>query len=171
MVLAWLPALLLLGGRMYIRPETLSLLYLSVFLAILFRWDRFPALTWLLPLVQVAWVNSHGLFILGPVVLVFALADALLRRGALAELVSRSGEGRVPAASIVCESVEVRGRPLVVDHDAPQGRSRPASGARCRQPGGLRGQPIQSRPAGSTGAPGCRPIWRQRSRLARLQTS
>ena len=68
MVLAWLPALLLLGGRMYVRPETLSLLYLSIYLAVLFRWDRFPALTWLLPLVQVAWVNSHGLFVLGPVV-------------------------------------------------------------------------------------------------------
>ena len=66
MVLAWLPALLLLSGRMYIRPETLSLLYLSIYLAVLFRWDRFPALAWLLPLVQVAWVNSHGLFILGP---------------------------------------------------------------------------------------------------------
>ena len=48
MVLAWLPALLVLGGRMYVRPETLSLLYLSIYLAVLFRWDRFPALAWLL---------------------------------------------------------------------------------------------------------------------------
>ncbi|MBV8487286.1 MAG: hypothetical protein JO161_03300, partial [Planctomycetaceae bacterium] len=84
MVLAWFPALLLLSGRMYIRPETLSLLYLSIYLAILFRWDRFPVLVWLLPLVQVAWVNSHGLFILGPVILVFALGDAFLRPGAFA---------------------------------------------------------------------------------------
>ena len=30
MVLAWLPALLVLSGRMYVRPETLSLLYLAV---------------------------------------------------------------------------------------------------------------------------------------------
>jgi tetratricopeptide (TPR) repeat protein len=84
MILAWLPGLLLLSGRMYIRPETLSLLYLAIDLAILFRWDRFPAFAWLLPLVQVAWVNSHGLFILGPVVLVFALVDALFRPGAFA---------------------------------------------------------------------------------------
>jgi tetratricopeptide (TPR) repeat protein len=81
MVLAWLPAIMVLGGRIYVRPETLSLLYLSIFLAILFRWDRHPRLTWILPLVQVAWVNSQGLFVLGPVLLVFALIDAVLRFG------------------------------------------------------------------------------------------
>jgi tetratricopeptide (TPR) repeat protein len=84
MLLAWLPALLLLGGRMYVRPETLTLLYLSIFLAVVSRWDRFPRLAWILPLVQVAWVNSHGLFVLGPIVLVFALIGALLRPGAFA---------------------------------------------------------------------------------------
>ena len=84
MVLAWLPALLVLGGRMYVRPETLSLLYLSIYLAVLCRWDRFPALAWLLPFVQVAWVNSQGLFVLGPILLGFALVDAALRRGAFA---------------------------------------------------------------------------------------
>ena len=42
MVLAWLPALLVLSGRMYVRPETLSLLYLATDLAIVCRWDRFP---------------------------------------------------------------------------------------------------------------------------------
>ncbi len=81
MVLAWLPALLVLGGRMYVRPETLTLLYLSIFLAIITRWDRFPGLALLLPLVQVAWVNSHGLFVLGPIVLSFGLIDAALRGG------------------------------------------------------------------------------------------
>jgi tetratricopeptide (TPR) repeat protein len=76
MLLAWLPALLVLGGRMYVRPETLSLLYLSVFLAVLCRWDRLPWLVVLLPVIQMAWVNSHGLFVLGPIVLTFALMDA-----------------------------------------------------------------------------------------------
>jgi tetratricopeptide (TPR) repeat protein len=80
-VLAWLPALLVLGGRIYVRPETLTLLYLSIFLAILFRWDRYPRLSLLLPIVQVAWVNSQGLFVLGPILLVFALCDAALRFG------------------------------------------------------------------------------------------
>ena len=45
MVLAWLPALLVLGGRIYVRPETLTLLYLSIFLAVIcggidFRYSR-----------------------------------------------------------------------------------------------------------------------------------
>jgi len=84
MVLAWLPALLVLGGRMYVRPETLTLLYLSIFLAIITRWDRFPRLALMLPLVQVAWVNSHGLFVLGPIVLSFGLIDAALRGGIMA---------------------------------------------------------------------------------------
>jgi hypothetical protein len=88
-VLAWVPALLVLGGRMYVRPETLSLLYLSIYLAVLCRWDRFPALAWLLPFVQVAWVNSQGLFVLGPVILGFALCDAAIRPGAFA-----AGQGR-----------------------------------------------------------------------------
>ncbi len=82
MLLAWLPALFVLGGRMYIRPETLTLLYMSIFLAILFRWERSPWLAFALPVVQVFWVNSQGLFVLGPGVLVFALLDAALTRGA-----------------------------------------------------------------------------------------
>jgi hypothetical protein len=77
MLIAWLPALLVLGGRIYVRPETLSLLYLSIFLAVISRWDRYPALVAILPFVQLAWVNSHGLFVLGPIILVFALEDAL----------------------------------------------------------------------------------------------
>jgi tetratricopeptide (TPR) repeat protein len=78
MVLAWLPALVALGGRMYVRPETLTLLYLSIFLAVIMRWDRYPALAWLLPVVQVFWVNSQGLFVLGPIVLAFGLIDVFI---------------------------------------------------------------------------------------------
>jgi tetratricopeptide (TPR) repeat protein len=82
MLLAWLPALLVLSGRMYIRPETLSLLYLSIFLAVVTRWQRYPWLAFLLPVVQVAWVNSQGLFVFGPIVLLFALIDAAIGPGA-----------------------------------------------------------------------------------------
>ena len=49
MALAWIPALLVLGGRMYVRPETVTLLYLCIDLAILTRIDRHPRLAWLLP--------------------------------------------------------------------------------------------------------------------------
>ena len=84
MVLAWLPALLVLSGRIYVRPETLTLLYLSIFLAVILRWDRFPILAFLLPVVQVAWVNSQGLFVLGPVLVGFGLIDSALRFGVFA---------------------------------------------------------------------------------------
>jgi tetratricopeptide (TPR) repeat protein len=99
MVIAWLPALLVLGGRMYVRPETLSLLYLSMYLAVLCRWDRYPGLAWVLPLVQVAWVNSHGLFVLGPIILTFALVDASLRHGAFSAERSRWWRIVVPACA------------------------------------------------------------------------
>jgi tetratricopeptide (TPR) repeat protein len=82
MLLAWLPALLVLGGRMYVRPETISFLYLSIFLALLFRWDRLPFLAYILPIVQMLWVNTQGLFIFGPIVLGLALIDAALAPGA-----------------------------------------------------------------------------------------
>ena len=82
MILTWLPALLLLGGRMYVRPETVSLLYLAIDLAVLFRIGRYPRLAWILPVVQVLWVNTQGLFAFGPLVIMMALIDAALQRGA-----------------------------------------------------------------------------------------
>ncbi len=94
MLLAWLPALLVLGGRMYVRPETLTLLYLAAFLAVLLRIDRLPRLAFVLPIVQVAWVNTQGLFVFGPVLLATSLVDASLRRGAFAP-------GRMPWWRIV----------------------------------------------------------------------
>ena len=81
-VFAWIPAILVLGGRMYLRPETLTLLYLSIDIAILARWDRHPWLAWGLPVVQMFWVNTQGLFVFGPFLVGVALADAAVRRGA-----------------------------------------------------------------------------------------
>ena len=85
MALAWLPALALLGGRMYVRPETLTLLWLSIFLAVLFRMREHPWLMCILPIVQVLWVNTQGLFILGPIVLTFALLNAALAPGSFSK--------------------------------------------------------------------------------------
>ena len=84
MVLAWLPVLFVLAGRMYVRPETLSLLYLAVFLAVIFRWDRQPWLALALPVVEVLWVNTQGLFLLGLIVLTCGLIDAAMRPGSFA---------------------------------------------------------------------------------------
>ena len=83
-LLTWLPALLVLSGRMYLRPETLTLLYLATDLAILARWDRRPWLAVGLPIVQACWVNTQGLFVFGPFLVGVALLDAATRRGAFA---------------------------------------------------------------------------------------
>lgn len=98
-LIAWLPALIVLGGRMYVRPETLTLLYLSIYLAVLTRIDRRPLLALLLPAVQVAWVNTQGLFIFGPILLGFALIDAVARPGAFAT--DRKNWWRIVAAATV----------------------------------------------------------------------
>jgi tetratricopeptide (TPR) repeat protein len=75
----WLPALVVLSDRFAPRPELLSLLAMAVYLAVLRQADRSPALAWVLPLVQVFWVNAHALFILGPVILGAYLIDRLAR--------------------------------------------------------------------------------------------
>jgi tetratricopeptide (TPR) repeat protein len=56
--------------RFYVRPEIVSYLFFAIWLALIDRAQRGPT-RWiflLLPL-QVLWVNSHGLFILGPALL------------------------------------------------------------------------------------------------------
>jgi tetratricopeptide (TPR) repeat protein len=71
----WLPALTAMSARFLPRPESLSLLAMSVYLTVLRRTDTTPALAWLLPLVQVFWVNVHALFVLGPFLLSAYLID------------------------------------------------------------------------------------------------
>lgn len=105
--LSWLPALALLSTRFDPRPEVFSLVYLACFMAILLRVERRAILAWALPPIQVFWVNSHGLFILGPIVMSFYLID----RGARAWAVSspaanepryepRPGWGHLAAAAV-----------------------------------------------------------------------
>jgi tetratricopeptide (TPR) repeat protein len=80
-IAAWTPALLLLAGRMYVRPETLTFLYMAVFLVVIDQWRERPMRTLVLPLVQVLWVNTQGLFVIGPILIGFGLIDAALSRG------------------------------------------------------------------------------------------
>lgn len=77
--LCWLPALALMAMRFDPRPEIFSLVYLACFLAVLVHVERNPALAWCLPLVQVLWVNTHGLFVLGPIVLGCYLVEQVVR--------------------------------------------------------------------------------------------
>lgn len=75
-----IPSLLLYAGRYHPRPEMLTQLLLVVTLALLFRARSHPRIVWLLPLVQLLWVNVHSLFILGWVAWGAFLLDALARR-------------------------------------------------------------------------------------------
>jgi Tetratricopeptide repeat len=74
----WLPALVVMSARFTPRPEVFSLLAVALYLAILLRTDDTPELAWILPLIQVFWVNAHGLFVLGPIIIVVYLADRLV---------------------------------------------------------------------------------------------
>ena len=73
----WLPALLVMSARFAPRPEVFSLLGVAIYLTVLSRTDVTPELAWSLPLVQVAWVNTHGLFVLGPMILGACMAERL----------------------------------------------------------------------------------------------
>jgi tetratricopeptide (TPR) repeat protein len=68
-LLVWLPALVLASNRFDPRPEMFTLLYLAGFLAVLAHVEERPRLAWILPVLQLLWVNMHGLFIFGPIVL------------------------------------------------------------------------------------------------------
>ena len=76
-VLGWLPALGVMSGRMYVRPETLSLWWISLVLLVIFHWRKHPRIMWLLPPVFFFWVNMHGLFVLGFVIIALGLVEVL----------------------------------------------------------------------------------------------
>lgn len=61
--------------RFNIRPENFSVLFFSIYLFILNRYGK-TKLVYLLPLVQLLWVNSHGFFIIGPfLIAIYLLLD------------------------------------------------------------------------------------------------
>ncbi|HZU34903.1 MAG TPA: hypothetical protein VFA18_03290, partial [Gemmataceae bacterium] len=95
-LLVWVPALVLAQSRFRPRPEMVTLLCLAAFLAVLSQVERRPRLSWLLPVIQLLWVNSHGLFVLGPIVLSFWLIDRLARRWTQAAAQPLDGLHREP---------------------------------------------------------------------------
>jgi hypothetical protein len=76
-VVAWLPAVVMFTGRLCERPELFSLLFLAGFLTVLGRASERPRWLWLLPALQILWVNCHGFFVLGPMVLMAYVAELL----------------------------------------------------------------------------------------------
>lgn len=79
-IVCWIVPLALFGYRLDPRPELFSLLFLAVYLATLDRASRQPKRVWLLPAIQVLWVNMHGLFVLGPIVFALFLIARLASR-------------------------------------------------------------------------------------------
>ncbi len=78
---AWTPGVLLASTRFDPRPEIVTLGCLSAFFGILLRAREKPVWLWLLVPIQVLWVNTHGLFILGPWTLLLFLVDRAIAGG------------------------------------------------------------------------------------------
>jgi hypothetical protein len=86
----WLPArsaaLLALAGfvvgiaSLGLRAQLFGIVLFAAVLAILAWRERHPRLTWLVPLLVLAWANLHGSFFLGPAAVGVALADDLVAR-------------------------------------------------------------------------------------------
>ncbi len=83
---ALFPALLLgwlvFFDRSDVRPEIFSYLFLALFLFAIFKakYQNQIKFLYLLPLVELIWVNSHIYFIIGPALLFFFLLDQISRR-------------------------------------------------------------------------------------------
>jgi hypothetical protein len=71
-VLGLLGALLAVRDLLLLRPTMFTLLFIALFIHTieLSRLEGRPRRLWLLPLVQIAWVNIQGLFALGPAIIV-----------------------------------------------------------------------------------------------------
>jgi tetratricopeptide (TPR) repeat protein len=77
-----IPAIFLLAERTQVRPEMLSVLFASLFIYLLHRFESNPRekkIYWLIPL-QVLWVNSHIFFILGPAITGAFLVEKIIKR-------------------------------------------------------------------------------------------
>ncbi len=90
----WIPAIICITGRSNERPEMLTVLFLSVWLWIAFRAETQLRWMWALPIVQIAWINFHALFILGLIVGGCFAVDHVIRKIAQ----GRWGLEPVPAA-------------------------------------------------------------------------
>lgn len=75
----WILPIVCISGRGYERPEMLSLFFLAVWLWLVRHVERRTGIIWVLPVVQLVWVNCHALFVLGLVVGFCYAIDCLAR--------------------------------------------------------------------------------------------
>lgn len=78
-LLAGLPLFLLFSQRTEVRPEIFSYFFLSLYLIILNNQKNFKKYGFVLPLIQLFWVNFHIYFFLGPAILFFYLLSHLIK--------------------------------------------------------------------------------------------
>lgn len=77
----------ILFERTDLRPEIFSFLFLSLFIVILYRFnERFTKWIFILPLLELFWVNMHIYFIIGIVVIGLFLVDHFLRHPGLSRI-------------------------------------------------------------------------------------
>ncbi len=78
-VFAFIASIFVFSARTEARPEIFSYLFFSIYLFVIYRtrkiqdWKFSPL--WLLPIIQLFWVNMHIYFILGPIIFLFFLVD------------------------------------------------------------------------------------------------
>lgn len=88
----WILPIVCISSRPFVRPEMLSLILLAVWVGLAEAMRDRPRLAWWLPLLQLVWVNCHGLFVLG-----LAVGAAFAVDRGVAALVRESSE--MPAGS------------------------------------------------------------------------
>ena len=111
MLLAWLPALA--GpGRADVHParDDLARSTWRSSWRSCFRWDRRPWLAFGLPVVQVCWVNTQGLFLFEPILIGFALSTPRPGPGPSTE--ARRGWWRTVLAAIGLDRPGLPAQPL-----------------------------------------------------------
>lgn len=72
--------LMVAQNRMTIRPEICSLLFLSIFFFVLSSRIHKKSSIWVLAIIQIAWCNIHGYFILGPAILLIGIVSEMIKR-------------------------------------------------------------------------------------------
>jgi hypothetical protein len=77
----WILPLTLASARVPVRPELITFGMVALYLVLLSRSETSPRALWLLPPLQALWVNSHGLFILGPVLAAAFAAEWIFAPG------------------------------------------------------------------------------------------
>jgi hypothetical protein len=71
--------LLILFERTDIRPEIFSFLFLSIFIVILYKYrDKYTKWIYILPLIELLWVNMHIYFIVGNALIFFFFIENLI---------------------------------------------------------------------------------------------